>query len=208
MNSVHEPGSQTMSKNLTPEKYQVKPGKKQAECTECTVCYPSNTPDRAPLPRSYALVAPRPCPTHPPPPCASARARAPSACVSRARLRRARARLRPPARPCRAACPALRASAYAPLLHACASPCAQPKLKWAVAHFRFCIYIFFFSFIFFLCYWKITQKYIFAFPFFFHFLVPPNKFIKIYFILFFFLGLHTIKILENFFTSFFFLIFQ
>ena len=37
MNSVHEPGSRTMSKNLTQEKYQVEPGQKQAECTECTV---------------------------------------------------------------------------------------------------------------------------------------------------------------------------
>ena len=36
MNSVHEPGSRTMSKNPTQEKYRVKSGQKQAECTECT----------------------------------------------------------------------------------------------------------------------------------------------------------------------------
>ena len=36
MNSVHEPDSRTMSKNLTQEKYRVKSGQKQAECTECT----------------------------------------------------------------------------------------------------------------------------------------------------------------------------
>ena len=32
MNSVHEPDSRTMSKNLTQEKYRVKSGQKQAEC--------------------------------------------------------------------------------------------------------------------------------------------------------------------------------
>ena len=33
MNSFHELGSRTMSKNLTQEKYRVKPSQKQAECT-------------------------------------------------------------------------------------------------------------------------------------------------------------------------------
>ena len=34
MNSVHESGSRTISKNLTPEKYRVKPGQKQAARAE------------------------------------------------------------------------------------------------------------------------------------------------------------------------------
>ena len=65
MNSVHEPGSRTMSKNLTPEKYRVKPGQKQAECTKCTALasLPAQAahlghPPAAPPPR--ALVPPAP----------------------------------------------------------------------------------------------------------------------------------------------------
>ena len=48
MNSVHEPGSRTMSKNLTQEKYRVKSGQKQAECTECTTLGQPARPGRAP----------------------------------------------------------------------------------------------------------------------------------------------------------------
>ena len=48
MNSVHEPGSRTMSKNLTQEKYRVEPGQKQAECTECTAQSQPARPGRAP----------------------------------------------------------------------------------------------------------------------------------------------------------------
>ena len=63
MNSVHEPGSRTMSKNLTSEKYRVKPGQKQAACTECTASWPSSTPGsvrpaRPSLPVARATRAP------------------------------------------------------------------------------------------------------------------------------------------------------
>ena len=105
MNSVHEPGSRTMSKNLTQEKYRVKPGKKQAECTECTARWPSNTPGRAPLPRRAhpcrAVRAPA-APCAPLPrrarPCRAARppaSRAPSASVPARPTPRAPQRLAP-----------------------------------------------------------------------------------------------------------------
>ena len=85
MNSVHEPGSRTMSKNLTQEKYRVKPGKTQAECTECTARWPSNTPGRAPL-----LRRARPCRAARPP-----ASRAPSASLPARSTPRAPQRLAP-----------------------------------------------------------------------------------------------------------------
>ena len=69
MNSVHEPGSRTMSKNLTQEKYRVKSGKKQAEYTECTTlsqaAHPALRPraPRAPAARAYRAAAA--CPARP-----------------------------------------------------------------------------------------------------------------------------------------------
>ena len=121
MNSVHEPGSRTMSKNLTQEQYCVKPGKKQAECTKCTalaspraqVEHPAPVPRaiRPPLrllPRAFrvpaAAPAPRtphlPTPAVPLPRACRTRARAPTSCIPRARPLRARSPAASPA-PCR-----------------------------------------------------------------------------------------------------------
>ena len=95
MNSVHELDSRTMSKNLTHEKYRVKLGQKQAECTECTALGQPARP--APRPRAPRL---RPAPV-PRPPRAPPTARpAPAPFLSRAPLLQC---LRPLARPCRAA---------------------------------------------------------------------------------------------------------
>ena len=70
MNSVHEPGSRTMSKNLTQEKYRVEPGQKQTECTQCTALAspraqpalptPSPRPPRAPAAPLARLLPPAP----------------------------------------------------------------------------------------------------------------------------------------------------
>ena len=59
MNSVHESSSRTMSKNLTPEKYLVKPGQKQAECTKCTTLAKprAQRPCRAPQRPSACVCA-------------------------------------------------------------------------------------------------------------------------------------------------------
>ena len=129
MNTVHEPGSRTMSKNLTPEKYRVKPGQKQVACTECTTSWPSSTPSRAgpaclSLPAAQAPRAP--------------------ACLSRGP--------RAPVLKCPSVCACLPA-APAPSPLRAQRPCAhavpralrssQPVLKWAVAHFRFLLQIFF-----------------------------------------------------------------
>ena len=65
MNSVHEPGSRTMSKNLTPKKYRVKLGQKQAKCTKCTALASPRLPRSrcAPRPpRARLLRSTRPCP--------------------------------------------------------------------------------------------------------------------------------------------------
>ena len=99
-----------------------------------------------------------------------------------------RPRPMPPARPCRLRAHAACAPACTPMppeRPACAHA-RLPHAQWAVAHFRFCI--FFFSFIFFssMLLENHPKKYIFVFVFVFHFPVPPNKFIKIYFIPHFF----------------------
>ena len=64
MNSVHEPGSRTMSKKFDSGKYRVEPGQKQAECTECTAQSQPARPARpAPAcrpPRAFAPPAARP----------------------------------------------------------------------------------------------------------------------------------------------------
>ena len=85
MNSVHEPGSRTMSKNLTQEKYQVKSGQKQVECTECTALGQPARPCRA-LPRACRAPAPPLRPALTRPAACSARPRAPRmlACTIRA----------------------------------------------------------------------------------------------------------------------------
>ena len=132
------------------------------------------------MPRTPTACARAPrAPVRPTRPCAL-RARAPRApmpsAVSRAlsRLRPAQCRLRP------AQCPA-----------------PQPYAQMGSTHFRFCIFfLFFFHSFFFLCYWKITHIYIFQYP--------KINLLKFILFLFFFSGLHTVKILENFFTSFFF----
>ena len=99
MNSVHEPGSRTMSKNLTQEKYRVEQGQKQAKCTKCTALA---------SPCAQAARLPRPC-------CALAAA---------APLLRASAALRVPLR-----APALRLRLLSALRAQCASApttCAPP----------------------------------------------------------------------------------
>ena len=50
MNSVHEPGSRTMSKKFDSGKYRVEPGQKQAECTECIAQGQPAHPGRAQRP--------------------------------------------------------------------------------------------------------------------------------------------------------------
>ena len=130
MNSVHELGSRTMSKNLTQEKYRVKPGQKQVECTECTAFGqparpgPAPSPGRTPLPRAWRAL-PRAC-----------RALARRRVRPRSRLRslacrscRLRAPLLPPARPARAQsqhaqCPAPACARPAPPARAPAEPSA------------------------------------------------------------------------------------
>ena len=58
MNSVHEPGSRTMSKNLTQEKYRVEQGQKQVGRTECTAKSQPACPGRArPAPACRARPA-------------------------------------------------------------------------------------------------------------------------------------------------------
>ena len=47
MNSVHEPGSRTMSKKFDSGKYRVEPSQKQVECTECTAQGQPARPGRA-----------------------------------------------------------------------------------------------------------------------------------------------------------------
>ena len=98
MNSVHEPGSRTMSKKFDSGKYRVEPGQKQAECTEYTAQDQPARPGRAPAaqpalpraPRAPAACAPaaRAHAAQAPaaPTCAP---RAPRACSSPARLQRA-----------------------------------------------------------------------------------------------------------------------
>ena len=106
MNSIHEPASRTMSKNLTQEKYRVEPGQKQAEHTKCTA-----------LASPRAQAAPRP----PSQPCPARSTRAHGYCRSPA----ARALA------CFARAPAPRVPAYrAPVPPACRAPaCRVPLLR-------------------------------------------------------------------------------
>ena len=168
MNSVHEPGSRTMSKNFDSGKYQVEPGQKQAECTECTAQGQPARPGREPsahpaLPRALrarprlslrpVARAPRAYP--------SSACRARHACLCPRACQRPRS-CRPPATRAPAptcalsrapthAQPSAPAPACAPSTPACARP-ARPTpslalsllLKWAVAHQTFCTYFFFF----------------------------------------------------------------
>ena len=80
MNSVHEPGSRTMSKNLTQEKYQVKSGQKQVECTKCTALGQPARPCRA-LPCACRASAPPLRPALTRPAACSARPRAHDPCA-------------------------------------------------------------------------------------------------------------------------------
>ena len=115
MNSVHEPGSRTMSKILTQEKYRVNPSRKQAKCTEYTALASPSAQTARPAPRPRAPRAPR----------APAAARP---LLPHARSPRAFARLLP-TRPC----PALqRRSCRAPALPA---PTSAYRLR---AHLRAC----------------------------------------------------------------------
>ena len=106
MNSVHESGSRTMSKNLTQEKYRVKSSQKQAECTECPALGQPARPlaPRAPAP---AACAPRALqlPTRPAPRALPAAAPVCAPCAVRL-LRPPERLLRPPARLLRPVCPA------------------------------------------------------------------------------------------------------
>ena len=102
MNSVHEPGSRTMSKNLTQEKYRVELGQKQVKCTKCTAlaspraqrlgCEPRATLPRPPRACCRLLCAPAspllPAPVHPcrPPAARSLAARLPYVHLPRAPL--------------------------------------------------------------------------------------------------------------------------
>ena len=99
MNSVHEPGSRTMSKKFDSGKYRVEPGQKQAECTECTAQGQLTRPGRAPRAQA-ARLAPRPRACRPASP--APRARACCSALPRAALA------------CRTRCERLRPSACAP----------------------------------------------------------------------------------------------
>ena len=148
----------------------------------------------APLPPVRLLAAP-PCTCCARPACAYLRLlapHAPRACLCRTPVPyafspSARARLAPCAPsacpPCRCAAPQHRVPLPA---RAYTNPCAQPMLKWAVAHFRFCIYKFFFSFFFFLPL-ENTKKNIYLFSFIFQY---TNKFIKIYFFIYIYIYIY------------------
>ena len=119
MNSVHEPGSRTMSKNLTQKKYRVKSGQKQAECTECTAL---GQPARLPSPRRAPAA---PLPRSPRAPCA------PAHC-----LRVVPARLAPTAplpRAPRAPAPCLRTQRPHASTHVlrAPTPCRSPRMPAA-----------------------------------------------------------------------------
>ena len=150
MNSVHEPGSRTMSKNLTQEKYRVKTSQKQAKCTECTAL---GQPARQSCAPNALSRAQRPAARAPRSAAARLRLRLPSVRLSGAPRQPASppvlARLLAPvsvppcapqhARPARTSTLALRAPARAPArptggparpsprAHACARPSARPS---------------------------------------------------------------------------------
>ena len=159
MNSVHEPGSRTMSKNLTPEKYRVKPGQKQAECTKCTALANPRTQAARPAPRPRAPRTPavvrslcpvpaRPCPARQRPATCRARSRSP----------------RSPSAQLRAQRPLLRLPNQHYLLQYTTIYCNTKKKKfhnitWAVAQKRFCTNnFFFFSIPLISNYWKNSEK--------------------------------------------------
>ena len=96
MNSVHEPGSRTMSKKFDSGKYRVKTDRKWAKCTECTA------PSQPAPSHACACCRALPCPTRP--------ARLPPSCALRARV------LLPPERPTRLRPRAQRPAACAPCL--------------------------------------------------------------------------------------------
>ena len=143
MNNVHEPGSRTMSKNLTQEKYRVKPGRKQAKCTECIALASLHAQVARPALRSHAPRVPRAPLPRPLRPCSAclharptrARPRAPRAPHARPP---GRPPARPPALPTRARPNAPRAPARARACACCAphlrpAPNTQPNAQPAVS---------------------------------------------------------------------------
>ena len=167
MNRVHEPGSRTMSKNRLKNSTESKLGQNRLSAPSAQPTGPAACPGRLTghAPRACCLC-----------PCAlrtlHARCAPRARYAPRVRPRSSRASLRAPRRalmplPCAPAAPRepLRRAA-----HACAQrpgpnclarapqPPVRPTLacapapyaQWAVAHFKFCIYKFFFSLFFFL----------------------------------------------------------
>ena len=227
MNSVHEPGSRTMFKNFDSGKYRVKPGKKQAECTECTAqgqaarpapsqpCPARSARARACRARPARLPSVRlPCAPRPPVrPAMSARLprapyclRAPAACAPQRPPAPSPARPRTPAWALRARLAPARPASY-PSQRPAQLPSlaiylgSSPKFNFSVQNF-FIIINFFFHLspeI-----GKITKITIINF-FFSIFHNTSNKFLKIYFLHFsskFFFSPY--KTLENYFPSFLF----
>ena len=196
MNSIHEPGSRTMSKNRLKNSTESNQAKNR-------LIAPSAQPTgRAARPGLRAARAPcllpRPAPMRPA--CVPPRPHAP---VTPAVTPPSAGRLCPCQRPPAACAP-------------CARPAPSLLLRWAVAHFRFCIPFFFFFFFISFNYWKIPKKYLFIYflsfsstpinllkfiPYIFFFSFPnkPNKLLK--FILFIFLFQFTHCKLQGLFSN-------
>ena len=129
MNSVHEPGSRTMSKNRLRNSTESNRAKNKLSAPSAQPIGPAARPGRAPC-RAPRLPAARPCQPAP----------------KRPRAQPPRAMHRAPMLPARP--PAACSRAPTALLRPSAQPSARlPYAQWAVAHFRFCI-LFFFPFFF------------------------------------------------------------
>ena len=182
MNSIHEPGSRTMSKNRFRNRTESNRAKNRLSALSAQPTGPVARPGCAPcralgaarLPPTPKRPAPaRPAPVYPAPvlpACVLPRPRAPALVPTSA------CRLRAQLRPCSPSC-AL-ASPAAPLRaqRSAKRSARMPYAQWVVAHFRFCI--FFFSFL--STTGKYQKKYIYLFSFIFQY---TNKLIKIYFII-------------------------
>ena len=160
-NSIHEPGSRTMSKNRLRSSTESNRAKNRLSAPSAQPIGPASRPSRAPC-RAPAACCARPASQRLPARPARSVARPPTG----PRDQHPNAREPPRAHaPSRAPAPA-RAS---PACACCARPArpAQPSVwlpyaQWAVAHFRFCIPFFFISF----SHWKIPKIYLLIF---FHF---------------------------------------
>ena len=137
LNSVHESGSRTMPKNRLRNSTKSKLGQNRMSAPSAQPADPATRPDHQAGRASRAcclcplLPARQPLRPTPRPSAPDAGACAPSPAPAR------RVAVSRPS----AACLRPRAPA-----HAYASPCAQPMLKWAVAHFKFYTFFFFSSF--------------------------------------------------------------